>query len=46
MMTRGFEPDPQALVGPAFEQMTLRIEGDELIPTWPDGRERGRYSRE
>lgn len=30
----------------AFETMELRIEGDELIPIWPDGREQGRYSRD
>lgn len=37
---------PQALSGPAFERMPLRIEAGQLIPTWPDGREQGRYSRD
>lgn len=31
---------------PAFERMELRVDGDALIPTWPDGDERGRYVRE
>ena len=31
---------------PAFERMELRVDGDTLIPTWPDGDERGRYVRE
>lgn len=40
------ELEPQALSGPAFERMPLRIEAGQLIPTWPDGREQGRYSRD
>lgn len=40
------ELQPQALSGPAFERMPLRIEAGQLIPTWPDGREQGRYSRD
>lgn len=40
------ELEAQTLTGPAFEQMLLRVEADQLIPTWPDGREQGRYSRD
>ncbi len=38
--------DSARLSPPAFERMTLRIDGAALIPTWPDGDERGRYVRE
>ncbi len=38
--------DSARLSPPAFERMTLRIDGEALIPTWPDGDERGRYVRE
>ncbi len=37
--------DARAVAGPAFETMELRVDGDGLVPTWPDGRERGRYQR-
>lgn len=40
------ELEPQVLAGPAFERMQLRVDGGGLIPTWPDGREQGRYSRD
>lgn len=40
------ELETQVLSGPAFEQMELRIDAGWLIPTWPDGDERGRYSRD
>jgi hypothetical protein len=36
----------QALTGPVFERMQLRVDAGQLIPTWPDGREQGRYSRD
>lgn len=38
--------DSARLVPPMFDTMTLRIDGDALVPTWPDGDERGRYVRE
>ena len=38
--------DSARLLPPVFERMTLRIEGEALVPTWPDGRERGTYVRE
>lgn len=38
--------DSARLVPPMFDTVTLRIDGDALVPTWPDGDERGRYVRE
>lgn len=38
--------DSARLMTPMFERMTLRIDGEALVPTWPDGEERGRYVRE
>jgi hypothetical protein len=38
--------DSARLVPPMFDTMSLRIDGDALVPTWPDGDERGRYVRE
>ena len=38
--------DSARLVPPMFDTMTLRIDGDALVPTWPDGDERGRYVHE
>lgn len=38
--------DSARLVPPMFDTMTLRVDGDALVPTWPDGDERGRYVRE
>jgi len=38
--------DSARLAPPMFDTMTLRIDGDALVPTWPDGDERGRYVRE
>lgn len=38
--------DSQRAVPPAFEQMSLRIDGEALLPTWPEGEEQGRYVRE
>ncbi|MFD0739105.1 hypothetical protein ACFQZQ_07405 [Lysobacter koreensis] len=37
--------DSQAATPTAFESMSLRVDGDDLVPTWPEG-ERGRYSRD
>ena len=42
-----FHVDSQGLKPPApFQRMPLRIDGRDLVPTWPDGREQGRYSRD
>lgn len=32
----------------AFETLSLRIDGEDLVPAWPwdDGKERGRYTRD
>ena len=38
--------DSARMMTPMFERMTLRIDGEALVPTWPDGEERGRYVRE
>lgn len=38
--------DSARLAPPVFERMQLRIEGEALVPTWPDGQERGSYVRE
>ena len=40
-----FRIDSQGLTPPPFQRMELRIDGAELVPTWPDGDERGRYQR-
>ncbi len=42
-----FHVDSQGLKPPPpFQRMPLRIDGRDLVPTWPDGREQGRYSRD
>jgi len=37
--------DSTVLAKPAFTRMELRVDGDALVPTWPDGDEQGRYVR-
>ncbi|MCL1634586.1 hypothetical protein M2650_08080 [Luteimonas sp. SX5] len=43
-----FVKDASAYRKTAFEKMELRVDGRELVPSWPweDGKERGRYARE
>lgn len=41
-----FRIDSRSLAPAPFRQMELRVEGDALVPTWPDGDERGRYERQ
>lgn len=43
-----FVKDPSAYRASAFEKLGLRIDGKELVPSWPweGGKERGRYARE
>jgi len=43
-----FVKDASAYRQSAFEKLQLRVDGKDLVPSWPweDGKERGRYSRE
>ena len=41
-----FDFDYRQLMPLPFKTMTLRIDGRDLIPRWPEEGERGRYSRD